>query len=141
VGLNTPRIVLAEDNTDDEGMTLRALRITIPDARIEVVRDGQQAADRLTNCRPDNRPDLILLDIKMPKLSGLEVLQKIRNTEGCKHIPIIMLTSSDDDGDITRAYEYGANSYVRKPVASDAFLKTIAELGLYWTGTNTPPPN
>jgi two-component system, response regulator len=134
-----PYILLAEDNPDDERLTLRALRRVAPNVHVHVVRDGQEAADLLLNDTHEPRPHLVLLDIQMPKLTGLEVLARLHQAEHCKSLPVVMLTSSDEESDIRFAYEHGANSYVQKPVDSEAFMSSVGRLGLYWLEVNIPP--
>jgi two-component system, response regulator len=144
VGVLPFRVMLVEDNPDDEKMTLRALK----QAQVQdvfVARDGAQALDYIFN-RGDyadragsDLPLLILLDLKLPKISGMEVLEQIRGNHETTNVPVVVLTSSDEDKDILQSYNLRANSYVRKPVEYDSFMATVKGLGLYWTGTNLGP--
>jgi two-component system, response regulator len=131
-------ILLVEDNPDDEALTVMALRI-VP-ATLEVARDGQEAMDYLTN---DGKalPRLVLLDLKLPKIDGLEVLRRIREDDRTRLTPVVVLTSSNAPNDVVASYRLGANSYVRKPVDFDQFSETIRQLGTYWLAVNEPPPN
>ncbi len=143
--MSESRILLVEDNQQDELLTLRALRRANLANRIDVVRDGQQALDYLFgqgefSARPDDRlPVVVLLDIGLPRLSGLEVLEQLRADARTRTLPIVILTSSDESADRLRAYQSGANSFVRKPVEFVEFAETIARLGIYWVATNVPP--
>jgi len=126
-------ILLVEDNADDEQLTLRAMRQSEVPNIIRVARDGAEALDALFGVGAGNRlPDLILLDLKLPKVSGLEVLQRIRSEERTRTLPIVILTSSDEERDIVESYNLGANSYIRKPVDFDEFIDAVRQLGLYW---------
>ena len=140
--MNSHPILLVEDNPDDIELTLRAFRRNNLANPLEVATDGEQALQRIS---PDDgseplEPALILLDIKLPRLSGLDVLAKIRAHPRGVHLPVVMLTTSDHETDIARAYDLGANSYVRKPVDFTAFMDTVKTLGLYWLVINIPPP-
>ncbi len=138
-------ILLVEDNPQDEMLALRALRRATPARRIDVVRDGQQAIDylfRQAEFADRDGPDLptvVLMDIGLPRLSGLEVLQRMRADERTKLVPVVVLTSSDEDSDRLTSYRSGANSFVRKPVEFGTYADTVAGLGSYWLGTNQPP--
>jgi len=130
-------ILLVEDNADDEQLTLRAMRQSEVPNMIRVARDGAEALDQLFGPSAGNRlPDLILLDLKLPKVSGLEVLQKVRSEEKTRGLPIVILTSSDEEKDIVESYNFGANSYIRKPVDFDEFIDAVRQLGLYWLTMN-----
>jgi two-component system, response regulator len=130
-------ILLIEDNADDEQLTLRAMRQSEVPNMILVARDGAEALDQLFGPNSASRlPDLILLDLKLPKVSGLEVLQKIRSEEKTRALPIVVLTSSDEEKDIVESYNHGANSYIRKPVDFDEFIDAVRQLGLYWLTMN-----
>jgi len=137
-------ILLVEDNPQDELLTLRALRKANIANRIDVVRDGQQVLDYLFregdfSDRPEEPlPVVVLLDIGLPRLSGLEVLERLRADSRTRLLPIVMLTSSDEASDRMRSYQQGANSFVRKPVDFGEFAQTIAQLGVYWVATNEP---
>jgi two-component system, response regulator len=142
--INTIDILLVEDNPQDVELTMRALKKHHVVNSIFVVTDGQEALDFLycrekyshLNC---NLPKVIFLDIKLPKLNGLEVLRTIKSDERLHHVPVVMLTSSVEDPDIKAAYELGANSYVVKPVDFENFSETINKLGMYWLVVNQPP--
>ncbi|MBC8063651.1 MAG: response regulator [Chlorobia bacterium] len=128
-------ILLVEDNADDEQLTLRAMRHSEVPNIIRVARDGAEALDFLYG--PNAKlPDLILMDLKLPKVGGLEVLQKIRQEPSTMNLPIVILTSSDEERDILQSYSLGANSYIRKPVDFDEFIDAIKQLGLYWLTMN-----
>lgn len=130
-------ILLVEDNPDDEQLTLRAMRMSEVPNVVRVARDGVQAVDALLGEDAASRkPDLVLLDLKLPKLSGLEVLQRIRGNAATKTLPVVILTSSDEDRDIVESYNLGANSYIRKPVDFDEFVEVVHQLGLYWLRMN-----
>jgi two-component system, response regulator len=133
------RIFLVEDNPDDEHLTLRALK-KLP-SRLEtiVARDGQEALDMLTGS-DEPLPDLVLLDLKLPKINGLEVLQRLRANPRTRHLLVVVLTSSDEPSDIKASYQQYANSYIRKPVAFEEFGSVVSQLGLYWLQTNLVPP-
>lgn len=138
-------VLLVEDNPDDEALTIRALRKANVANEIEVVRDGKEAVDFLF-CEGQHAardessiPGLILLDLKLPKLSGFEVLQRLRADSRTKLIPVVILTSSSQDEDVVRSYQSGANSYVRKPVDFTEFVDAVARLGLYWMILNEGP--
>lgn len=129
-------ILLVEDNADDEQLTLRAMRQSDIPNIIRVARDGAEALDKLFGAGQDRLPDLVLLDLKLPKVNGLEVLHKIRSDERTKTLPVVVLTSSDEERDIVESYELGANSYIRKPVDFDQFIDAVRQLGLYWLSMN-----
>mgnify|MGYP001765603926 CR=1 FL=1 len=140
-------ILLVEDNHQDEMLTLRALRRAHVANCIDVVRDGQQALDYLFKAGefagragPD-LPAVVLLDIGLPRLSGLEVLERLRADERTRLLPVVILTSSDEKRDCLESYKNGANSFVRKPVDFVDFAETVARLGLYWLVTNEAPPD
>jgi len=139
-------IFLVEDNPDDEALTIRALRKNNILNEVVVARDGVEALDYLF-CRgeyadrePNLLPQIVLLDLKLPKVDGLEVLVQIRANKRTKYLPVVILTSSKEEKDIIDGYELGANSYVRKPVGFDEFTKAIKNLGLYWLILNESPP-
>ena len=140
-------ILLVEDNPDDELLTLRALQKNNMGRNIFVVRDGAEALDFLF-CRntyadrdPHDLPGLILLDLKIPKIDGLEVLNIIRTDSRTQLVPVVVLTSSKEEQDLIRGYKGGANSYIRKPVDFNRFIEYVQELGLYWLRLNEGPPN
>lgn len=133
------KILLVEDNPDDEQLTLRALRKVMPKINVDVARDGQEALDYLNDpAKP--LPNLVLLDLKLPKISGLEVLEKVRATDRTRFVLVVVLTSSDEPSDVRTSYQRYANSYIRKPVAYDEFGEVVRQLGLYWLDTNIHPP-
>ena len=128
-------ILLVEDNADDEQLTLRAMRQSEVPNIIRVARDGAEALDHLF--APGSRlPDLLLLDLKLPKVSGLEVLHRLRQDPRTCGLPIVVLTSSDEEKDIVESYNLGANSFIRKPVDFDEFIDAVRQLGLYWLSMN-----
>jgi two-component system response regulator len=130
-------ILLVEDNADDEQLTLRAMRQSEVPNIIRVARDGAEAIDHIFgDSAGSNLPDLVLLDLKLPKLSGLEVLKKIRGDSRTRGLPIVVLTSSDEEKDIVESYNLGANSYIRKPVDFDEFIDAVRQLGVYWLSMN-----
>ena len=139
-------ILVVEDNPDDEVLTLRALRQGKVTNDIVVARDGSEALDFLFctgkyHGRDTSRmPAVILLDLKLPKLSGLEVLQRLRADERTRLLPVVVLTSSSEEEDMLRSYEFGANSYVRKPVEFGAFANAVSQVGVYWMLLNQPVP-
>ncbi len=135
-------IMLVEDNENDEILTLRALKDNNLANKIVVARDGQEAIDMLLGKdgeEPALCPQLILLDLKLPKYDGLEVLRKIRDNECTRLIPVVILTSSSEEEDILSSYKLGANSYIRKPVDFDQFVVAIKQLKLYWLVLNELP--
>lgn len=138
-------ILLVEDNPDDEALTLRAFRKNNIKNEIMVVHDGVEALDFLFStgsyaARDNAKPQLILLDIKLPKVDGLEVLRRLRADERTKLIPVVILTSSKEEQDLVRSYSLGANSYVRKPVDFTQFMDAVRQLGMYWLVLNEPVP-
>ena len=139
-------ILLVEDNSDDEALTLRALRKNHILNEVVVARDGAQALDHLLPPSPrdghnaGDAPEVILLDLKLPKLGGLEVLQRLRADARTELLPVVILTSSAEERDLIDSYRLGANSYIRKPVDFDQFSRAIQHLGLYWLVLNEPPP-
>lgn len=139
---NNQAILLVEDNPDDEVLILRALKENNITNKIIVARDGAEALNWLFGADQDNNvmPQAILLDLKLPKVSGLQVLQKIRASPRTRLLPVIILTSSDEEKDITESYSQGANSYIRKPVEFNNFVQAIQQLGWYWLVLNEPPP-
>lgn len=129
-------ILLVEDNADDEQLTLRAMRQSEIPNIIRIARDGAEALDKLFGPEAGRLPDLVLLDLKLPKINGLEVLERIRAEETTKTLPVVILTSSDEERDIVESYNLGANSYIRKPVDFDQFIDAVRQLGLYWLSMN-----
>jgi two-component system response regulator len=140
-------ILLVEDNADDEALTLRALNKHKIANRIDVVRDGAEALDYLFGTGthagrdPHDLPQVILLDLKLPKVDGLEVLRRIRSDPRTHRLPVVILTSSKEEQDMLQAYSIGVNSYVRKPVDFNQFVEAIGQLGLYWLVLNEAPPH
>jgi len=138
-------ILLAEDNTNDIELTLAALRSNGVANEIVVVRDGAAALDYLYRrngfaSRSPEPPGLILLDLKMPKVDGLEVLQQIKHDRALRTIPIVVLTSSREESDLVRTYDLGVNAYVVKPVVFNEFMGAVKVLGQFWAVVNEPPP-
>jgi CheY-like chemotaxis protein len=139
-------ILLVEDNSDDEELTLRALKQANIANEIVIARDGSEALDYLfgkgkyEGRNLERMPAVILLDLKLPKLNGLEVLQRLRAEPRSRLIPVVILTSSSEDEDMLRSYKLGANSYIRKPVGFGPFANAVSQLGLYWMLLNQPPP-
>jgi two-component system response regulator len=139
-------ILLVEDNPDDEELTTRALKHAKVANELVVARDGAEAVDFLFGTGQhagrdlSRMPALILLDLKLPKLSGLDVLQRLRADERTRLIPTVILTSSSEDEDKLKSYQHGANSYVRKPVEFGAFVTAVSQLGVYWMLINQSPP-
>ena len=139
-------ILLVEDNPDDEELTTRALRQAKIANEIVVARDGSEAIEflfgqgRHAGRDLSQMPAVILLDLKLPKLSGLDVLQRLRADPRTKLIPTVILTSSSEDEDMVKSYQWGANSYVRKPVEFGAFVNAVSQLGVYWMLLNQAPP-
>lgn len=131
-------ILLVEDNPDDERLTLRALRRGNLANPVVVVRNGEAALQRVFS--PEPLPCVVLLDLKLPKVDGLEVLRQIRASDRTRLLPVVMLTSSSEDRDIIESYSLGANSYVRKPVNIDEFTEAVRQLGLYWALISELPP-
>jgi CheY-like chemotaxis protein len=138
-------ILLVEDNPQDEMLTLRALKRMNLANRVDVVRDGQQALDYLfregdfAGRAEQELPSVILLDINLPRVSGLEVLERLRADPRTRLVPAVLLTSSDEEQDRLRGYAHGANSFVRKPLDSAEFVETVSRLGVYWLAVNDPP--
>lgn len=143
--MNNENILIVEDDPDDETLILRALKNFNVSNEITVVRDGAEALDYLFKTGPyadreGGDPAVVLLDLKLPKIDGLEVLRRVRADEQTKLQPVVILTSSDEQEDMVRSYELGANSYVRKPVEFGEFSEAVNQLGLYWLLLNEPPP-
>ncbi len=138
-------ILLVEDNADDEALTLRALKKNNITNKVVVARDGVEAVDYLFGTgsyagrAPDDLPQIVLLDLKLPKLDGCEVLTRLRADQRTKTLPVIILTSSKEQQDIVYGYGLGANSYIRKPVDFDQFVEAVRQLGLYWLVLNEKP--
>ncbi len=140
-------ILLVEDNPDDEALTMRALKKSGVVSEIIVARDGAEALDYLFGTGPhagrdlNVMPMLTLLDLKLPRIGGLEVLERVRGDQRTRSLPIVILTSSKEDPDLLRAYQLGCNSYIRKPVDFTQFTESVRQLGLYWLVLNEPLPN
>jgi CheY-like chemotaxis protein len=135
-------ILLVEDNSDDEALTLRALRKNNILNEVTVARDGQQALDYFfgEDAATRHAPAVVLLDLKLPKIDGLEVLQRLRADDRTSLQPVVILTSSKEEQDIVNGYRLGANSYIRKPVDFNQFMEAVRQLGLYWLVLNEPLP-
>ena len=133
-------ILLIEDNPDDEALTLRALKKNKITNTVVVVRDGAAALEHLFGAKAPPLPMLILLDLKLPKVDGLEVLRRIRADPKTGVLPVVVLTTSSEEKDVLESYRLGANSYVRKPVDFVQFTEAVRQLGLYWLVVNEPPP-
>ena len=137
-------ILLVEDTAEDAEMTLRALRQKNLGNQVHWVKDGEEALEylfgqgRYAGRSLEHAPKLVLLDIKMPKIDGIEVLRRVKSSE-LKSIPIVVMTSSNEERDVLESYRLGVNSYIVKPVQFDAFLDTVAKIGLYWMLTNRVP--
>lgn len=137
-------IILVEDNPDDAALTIRALKKQNLANRLVHLKDGAEALDFMfgngeyKGRNTSNIPKVILLDLKMPKVNGIEVLQKLKSEPATKVIPVVVLTSSAEDPDINKCYELGANSYIVKPVEFEDFTRKISELGMYWAVLNKP---
>ena len=144
--MDTKRILLIEDNLNDVELTLAALAEHHLSNRVDVVRDGVEAIDYLYkrggySDRLDGNPLVILLDLKMPRMDGLEVLKRVKSDESLKFIPVVMLTSSREEQDVVESYKLGVNAYVVKPVAFNTFVEVVKQLGLFWVLINEPPPD
>ena len=146
MNMNALTILLVEDNPDDEELTLRALRQNNITNLVNIARDGAEALDYLF-CQgayktrdPMQKPAIVMLDLKLPKIDGLEVLRRMRADERTRLTPVVILTSSKEEQDLVKSYNLGANSYIRKPVDFKQFVSTIGQLGLYWLVLNEAPP-
>ena len=144
--MNDGVILLVEDNPDDEALTLRALKKNNIKNEVVVAHDGVEALDYLfgtgeqTGRHANVNPEVVLLDLKLPKVDGLEVLRRLRADERTKLLPVVILTSSNEEQDRLQGYKLGANSYVRKPVDFNQFIDAVRHLGLYWLILNERPP-
>ena len=139
------RILIVEDDPRDVELTLTALEEYNLANAVVVTRDGQEALDYLYrrgefDARPDDNPAVMLLDLKLPKVDGLEVLKQVRSDEHLKMIPVVVLTSSNEEKDMMRSYKFGVNAYVVKPVDFHEFVNAVKELGVFWAVINEPPP-
>lgn len=145
--MSEPIILLVEDNRDDEELTRLALEECKVTNQLVVVRDGQEALDWVfcTGKYQDRDscplPCVVLLDLKLPKIDGLEVLERMRNDPRTRRVPVVILTSSREEQDLIRGYDLGANSYIRKPVDFEQFTRAVRDLGVYWMVLNEPPPS
>jgi two-component system response regulator len=144
--MNDPvEILLAEDNPADAEMTLRALRRYNLANKVHWVKDGEEALDYMFRSGayagrdPALVPKLVMLDIKMPKVDGIEVLRRLKTSEETRTIPVVVMTSSNEERDVVESYRLGVNSYIVKPVQFEHFLETVAKIGLYWVITNRVP--
>jgi two-component system response regulator len=139
-------ILLVEDNPDDEALTLRALKKNNILNEVIVARDGVEALDFLFGTGSHvgrdirHQPQLVLLDLKLPRVDGLEVLRRVRTDARTRLLPMVILTTSNEDRDVIRSYELGVNSYIRKPVDFEQFMEAVRNLGLYWLVLNVAPP-
>ncbi len=139
-------ILLVEDNADDEALTFRALMKNSIGNHMVVAHDGAEALDYLFGTGSyagrdvSDVPQVVLLDLNLPKISGLEVLRQLRAKDHTKNLPVVILTSSNEEQDLLRGYDNGANSYVRKPVDFNEFIESVRQLGLYWLVLNEQPP-
>lgn len=142
---NEVEILLVEDNPTDAELCIRALKKNNLANKLVWVKDGEEALDFVFSCgkyadrNRENNPKVILLDLRLPKVDGMEVLRKVKSDERTKTIPVVVLTSSKEDRDITESYKLGVNSYISKPVEWEEFVRIITELGLYWLLLNRPP--
>lgn len=139
-------ILLVEDNPDDQALTLRALAKNNIRNEVIVARDGVEALDILfatgtRQGRPPLKPQVVLLDLKLPRIDGLEVLRRLRAEEKTRLIPVVILTSSKEEQDVVAGYKLGANSYIRKPVDFTQFMEAVRQLGMYWLLLNESPPS
>jgi CheY-like chemotaxis protein len=143
--LNQVEVLLVEDNVHDAEMTIRALRKGNLANNLVHVKDGEEALDfifargKFADRHQSDLPKVILLDIKMPKVDGIEVLKQLKSRESSKTIPIVIMTSSKEEQDIINSYQLGVNSYVVKPVDFEGFARAVSQLGMYWLLTNQPP--
>jgi CheY-like chemotaxis protein len=136
----TRMILLVEDDPDHELLTIRALKKSNIANDVRVARDGAEAIEMLFGAEPI-KPQVILLDLKLPKVEGLEVLRRIRETPETRMLPVVVLTSSDEERDVVRSYQLGVNSYIRKPVNFNDFAEATRQLGMYWLVLNECPPS
>jgi len=139
---NQLEVLLVEDNRDDVMLTLRALKKHNFINKVVVVSDGAEALEHIFGSADSGEPRaprVIFLDLKLPKINGLEVLRKLKADDRTRTIPVVVLTSSQEDQDVAECYKLGVNSYIVKPVEFDSFIRAVSELGLYWMLLNTPP--
>jgi len=138
-----PTVLVVEDNPDDEELTIRGLKHANIQHPVDVARDGQDAIDYLFGTKeqpPKPLPAVVLLDLKLPRIGGLEVLRRIRAEERTRRVPVVILTSSREDHDLIDGYDYGTNSYVSKPIQFEEFATAVARVGVYWVTINEPAP-
>jgi two-component system, response regulator len=144
-GINDVEILLVEDNPQDLELTVRALRKANLANHIQVARDGEEALEFIfcegpySNRKIEDKPKVILLDLKLPKVDGLEVLERIKSDDRTKDIPVVVLTSSREQKDVIESYQLGVNSYIVKPVSFDQFIEAVRNLGMYWLLLNQAP--
>ena len=144
--MNNKTILLVEDNPSDINLTKRAFEKALITNNLVIAEDGQEALEYIFGNGYDENQDvsrlpaLVLLDLKLPKISGLEVLKRIRSAEKIKRLPVVILTSSKEEQDVAASYDLGVNSYIRKPIDFNQFAEAIKYLGVYWLGINEPPP-
>jgi two-component system response regulator len=136
---NAVEVLLIEDNPDDAGLTIRALKKHNLANSLLHLHDGEEALNYLFKSKMTGIPKVILLDLKMPKVDGIEVLRRLKSDEQKKIIPVVVLTSSKEDRDIVESYKLGVNAYIVKPVDFDKFVKAISEIGFFWLLLNQPP--
>jgi len=140
-------ILLVEDNPDDVELTMRAFKKSMITNKVVVAKDGVEALDYLFHTgsykarNPGRNPALVLLDLKLPRVDGIEVLKRMRKDERTKTVPVVVLTSSKEETDVINGYSSGANSYVRKPISFEEFVRTVAQLAQYWLSVNEPAPD
>jgi two-component system response regulator len=144
--MSSHKILLVEDNVDDVELTMHAFRSHGQGTDVVVAHDGEEALDYIYAQgsyadRKEGMPALLLLDLKLPGISGLDVLRRVRSVPETRRMPVVILTTSDDEGDIITGYDLGANSYIRKPVEFGSFTRVVEQLGLYWLMINTPAPH
>lgn len=132
-------ILLVEDSCGDVELALRAFKKNNIGNEVVIKRDGASAVDYLLSCGPDDLPVVVLLDMNLPRMSGLEILRKLRSEERTRLLPVVILTSSSEERDIAAGYRLGANSYIKKPVDFAEFTEVVRQLGLYWLALNEPP--
>ena len=139
--MSEPYVLLVEDNADDQELLLRAFRRNRIEHKVRVAHDGLEACEILFEDRDEETPVLVLLDLNLPRMNGIDVLRRIRQNERTSLLPVVVLSSSREQEDVVRCYSVGANSYVRKPVDFSEFLETTKQLGQYWLQINQPPPD
>lgn len=141
--MKPPQILLVEDNPDDEELARRAFRLAGVDCQLAVARDGAEALDFLlgtgSRLEADPLPTVVLLDLNLPKIDGVEVLRRLRSTERTRFVPVVVLTTSHDSSDVTRSYAAGANGYIQKPLSFEAFLEVVRRVAEYWLTINRAP--